>query len=76
MLPTIVVIAEIFVAAWFLLFLTLLGSMYREALSMPRAFVDSIGRRLVGHARTAICAGITAVIVLTLAEFSGEFGMF
>ncbi len=76
MLPTIVLIAELLAVVWFVLFLTLLGSMYREAYSMPRAFTDAIGRRLVGHARLATCVGTAAVILLSLAEFSGLFGLF
>lgn len=76
MLPTIVLIAEFLVVVWFVLFLTMLGSMYRESYAMPRAFADGTGRRLVGHARLAICLGTTAVIILSLAELSGVFGLF
>lgn len=68
MLVTIVLVAEAFVAVWFIVFSLMLLSMYLDSRNMPRPRLDAAGRTLIGSAKLAFITGMVALAALTVFE--------
>lgn len=68
MLPAIVLAAEGLVVLWFGVFITMIVSMYLDSRSLPLPRLDVAGRMLLGSAKLAFAAGMTALAALTYFE--------
>ncbi|MEM8700244.1 MAG: hypothetical protein AAGF82_00360 [Pseudomonadota bacterium] len=68
MLVAIVLVAELLVVAWFVVFSLMLLSMYLDSRQMPVPKLDVAGRTLIGSARLAFVTGIVALGALTVFE--------
>ncbi|WP_428642097.1 hypothetical protein [Roseibium sp.] len=70
MLSTAVVVAEVLVAVWFIVFSIMLTSMYLDSRAMKQPNMDIAGRTLIGSARLAFATGLSALAVLTVLEIT------
>ena len=68
MLVAIVLVAELLVVAWFVVFSLMLLSMYLDSRQMPVPKLDVAGRTLIGSAKLAFVTGIAALGILTVFE--------
>ncbi|WP_434053352.1 MAG: hypothetical protein RDA78_00130 [Roseibium sp.] len=68
MLVAIVLVAEVFVVAWFAIFSLMLLSMYLDSRQMPVPKLDVAGRSLIGSAKLAFVTGLVALGALTVFE--------
>lgn len=71
MLVTTVLVAEVLVAGWFLVFSLMMLSMYLDSRSLPRPKLDVAGSTLIGNAKFAFITGIVSLAVLTVFEIPG-----
>jgi len=69
MIQTIVVVAEIACALWFLTFFTMLNSMYLDSRHLPLPRFDKAGRLLLTNARAAFTVGMIGLGGLAVWEF-------
>ncbi|TYC62326.1 hypothetical protein FMN50_04800 [Rhodobacterales bacterium] len=71
MLVTAVLVAEVQVAGWFLVFSLMMLSMYLESRNLPQPKLDIAGRTLIGSTRFAFITGMLALAILTVLEIPG-----
>lgn len=69
MLETLVLVAEVLTLGWFIVFSTMITSMYLDSRALARPRLDGIGRSLILNARIAFTIGILALFYLALTEF-------